>query len=58
MNRSSGLRRQQLRAYGLETKAGGRVTQHHPVTVVTMGETELALEADLAQGILVDTLDP
>jgi len=58
MNHGPGLRRQRLRAYGLEASTRVRVLQQHPVTVVTIGETELALEADLARGVQVDSLEP
>jgi Fe2+ transport system protein FeoA len=58
MQQVSGRRRQQLFAYGLQTAREVRVLQQQPVTVVQVGETELALEAELARAVLVDSLEP
>ncbi|HSB88527.1 MAG TPA: FeoA domain-containing protein [Anaerolineales bacterium] len=58
MQQISASRRQQLCAYGLQTAREVRVLQQQPVTVVQVGETELALEAELARSVLVDSLEP
>jgi len=55
---ASAPRRQQLRAYGLEARTWVRVIQHRPVTVVAVAGTELALEAELARRVVVDSLKP
>lgn len=47
-------RRRQLRAYGLCEDAWLHVLQHAPATVIRVGQTELALERDLAATILVE----
>ena len=44
----------QLQAYGLAPGRLIRVVQQRPVTVVQADHTELALEADLAAGVLVE----
>jgi Fe2+ transport system protein FeoA len=51
-------RRQQLLAYGLEASAHIRVIQQRPVVVLTIGETEVALEPDLAGLVEVDSIAP
>ncbi len=43
----------QLQAYGLIPGRKVRVVQQHPVTVVLADHTELALEGELAAGVLV-----
>ena len=55
---ASAPRRQQLRAYGLEALTWVRVIQHRPVTVIVVAGTELALEAELARRVVVDSLKP
>jgi Fe2+ transport system protein FeoA len=55
---ASAPRHQQLRAYGLEALTWVRVIQHRPVTVVAVAGTELALEAELARRVVVDSLRP
>lgn len=47
-------RRQQLQAYGLSPGHAVQVIQHSPVTIIQAGHTELAMETDLAQSILVE----
>jgi Fe2+ transport system protein FeoA len=47
-------RRQQLQAYGLSPGHCVRVMQHSPVTIIQAGHTELAMESDLAQSIIVE----
>lgn len=44
-----------LQAYGLVEGYPVRVVQHHPVTVVQVDFVELALEEELAQGVLVSS---
>lgn len=46
-------RRAQLQAYGLAPGYCLRVLQHHPVTVVQIEHTELALEPGLAEQVCV-----
>ncbi len=47
-------RREHMEVYGLTAGRWVRVTQHFPVTVVQVDHTELALEEDLARGVVVD----
>lgn len=47
-------RREHMEAYGLAAGRWVRVMQHSPVTVVQVDHTELALEDDLARGVIVD----
>lgn len=47
-------RRAILQAYGVLPGSEMWVRQHHPVTVIQVEHTELALEADLADAILVE----
>jgi Fe2+ transport system protein FeoA len=51
-------RRQQLRAYGLTESEWIYVLQHAPTTIIRVGQTELALERELATTILVDAARP
>jgi Fe2+ transport system protein FeoA len=51
-------RRQQLRAYGLAESSWIYVLQHVPTTIIRVGQTELALEYELAATILVDAACP
>jgi Fe2+ transport system protein FeoA len=44
-----------LQAYGLIPGRWVRVLQHAPVTVIEVENTELALEADLARRVKVET---
>lgn len=46
--------REHLQAYGLAPGCWVQVIQHAPVTVVQVEHTELAFEAQLAQGVLVE----
>lgn len=46
-------RRAYLQAYGLVLNYSVQVVQHSPVTIVRVDHIELALESDLAKGILV-----
>jgi Fe2+ transport system protein FeoA len=46
-------RRAYLQAYGLVVNYPVEVVQHSPVTIVKLDHIELALESDLARGILV-----
>jgi Fe2+ transport system protein FeoA len=48
-----GNRRNELLGYGLNTGRWLVVKQHHPAMVVILDHTEIALEEDLAQEILV-----
>ncbi len=43
----------QLRAYGLDVGRRVRIVQHRPVTVLGVDHTEVALDSDVAAGILV-----
>jgi Fe2+ transport system protein FeoA len=45
--------REHLRAYGVEPGGTIEVLQHHPVTVVRVEHTELALDAGIAARVLV-----
>jgi Fe2+ transport system protein FeoA len=45
--------REHLRAYGVEPGATIEVIQHHPVTVVRVEHTELALDAGIAARVHV-----
>jgi len=45
----------QLQAYGLPPGRWVRVIQHSPVTIIQVENCELALEADLARQIEMDT---
>jgi hypothetical protein len=49
-------RRVQLQAYGLRPDYWVRVLQHSPVTVIQVEHIELALEADLADGVQVKAM--
>jgi Fe2+ transport system protein FeoA len=51
-------RRQQLRAYGLSESSWMHVLQHTPTTIIRVERTELALERELAETILVDEAQP
>jgi Fe2+ transport system protein FeoA len=51
--RLSPERRTQLRAYGLVPGHPIRVMQHHPVSVIQVAHTEIALEQELAVEIFV-----
>ncbi|NIM50569.1 MAG: hypothetical protein GTN62_09610 [Gemmatimonadales bacterium] len=46
-------RRNSLAVFGLVPGAELAVLQHHPACVIQVGETELALDDDIARGILV-----
>lgn len=46
-------RKAYLQAYGLVLKHQVQVVQHSPVTIIRLDNIELALESDLAQGIMV-----
>jgi hypothetical protein len=46
-------RRVQVQAYGLLPDHWVQVLQHSPVTVIQIEHLELALETDLADGVLV-----
>ena len=46
-------RRNTLSTFGLVPGAEITLIQHHPACVVRIGETELALDREIAQGILV-----
>jgi len=46
-------RRAHLQAYGLVANYWVRVVQHSPVTIVNLDHIELALENELASGIMV-----
>jgi Fe2+ transport system protein FeoA len=48
--------REQLHGYGLLPGRVLRVMQRTPVTVVQIEHTELAIEAEVAQAVLVDEL--
>jgi Fe2+ transport system protein FeoA len=48
-------RREYLQAYGLVENYQVQVLQHSPVTIVRLDHIELALEIDLARGILVES---
>jgi Fe2+ transport system protein FeoA len=48
-------RRAYLQAYGLVENYWVQVVQHSPVTIVKLDHIELALESDLAKGILVQS---
>ena len=49
-------RRAYLQAYGLVPDYWVQVLQHSPVTIIQLDHLELALEKDLARGILVHQL--
>jgi Fe2+ transport system protein FeoA len=51
-------RRQQLRAYGLTESSWIHVVQHVPTTIIRVEQTELALERELADTILVEAAQP
>jgi Fe2+ transport system protein FeoA len=51
-------RRAHLQSYGLVLNYPVQVVQHSPVTIVRLDHIELALENDLARGILVQLLPP
>jgi Fe2+ transport system protein FeoA len=48
-------RRAYLQAYGLVENYSVQVVQHSPVIIVKIDHIELALESDLARGILVQS---
>lgn len=48
-------RRAYLQAYGLVVNYSVQVVQHSPVTIVRLDNIELALESELAKGILVQS---
>lgn len=50
-------RRLQLQALGLAPGRSVWVRQQQPVAVVLCGHTEVALEAELARGVLVELTD-
>lgn len=45
--------REQLQAYGISTGQEVVVVQHSPVTIIQVDHTELALEAEVAETVLV-----
>lgn len=47
---------ERLQAYGLSPGHCVRVVQHRPVTVVRVDNTELALERELARGVVVEAV--
>ncbi len=47
-----------LRAYGVEEDAVVHLVRHRPVTVLQVGELELALDASLARHIWAEPLSP
>jgi Fe2+ transport system protein FeoA len=47
-------RKAQLQAYGLLPGQTLRVLQHKPVTIIQVELTELALETELAQAVIVE----
>lgn len=49
-------RKESLQAYGLVLNYPLQVLQHKPVTILRVDQIELALESDLAKGILVEML--
>ncbi len=49
-------RNNNLAVFGLVPGAEVTLIQQHPTPVVRVGETELALDADIARGILVERL--
>jgi len=51
-------RRQQLRAYGLSEHNWIHILQHVPTTIIRVGRTELALDRELAETIVVEALHP
>jgi hypothetical protein len=51
-------RRAYLQAYGLVVNYWVQVLQHNPVTIVRLDHIELALENDLARGIIVQLSTP
>lgn len=51
-------RRVYLQSYGLVLNYSVQVVQHSPVTIVRLDHIELALENDLARGILVQLSPP
>ena len=48
--------REQLQGYGILPGCTLRVTQHAPVTIVLIEQTELAIETDVAQAIQIEEL--
>lgn len=58
MGQIPGQRLNELLGYGLTTGRGLVVKQHHPVMVVILDHTEIALEEDLAREILVSIERP
>jgi Fe2+ transport system protein FeoA len=53
----NGSRHNTLAVFGLAPEAEVTLVQHLPTTVVRVGETELALDADIADEVLVAPLD-
>lgn len=47
-------RRRQLRSYGLAPGSHLRAVRHHPLTVILVDHTEIALETILADSVLVE----
>lgn len=56
--RTPARRRQQLRAYGLAEWGWIHVLRSSPATIICVGQTEIALERDLAATIVVDAAHP
>lgn len=56
--RTPARRRQQLLAYGLAERGWVRVLRHSPTTIICVGQTEIALERELAATILIDGAHP
>jgi DtxR family Mn-dependent transcriptional regulator len=50
-------RHRTLTVYGLGPDAEITLVQHQPACVIRIGETELALDSDIARDILVQPLD-
>ncbi len=53
----SAVQVENLQAYGLAPGHQLQVLQHSPVTVIQIGNTELALEAEIARQVEVELLD-
>ena len=51
-------RHRTLTVYGLGPEAEITLVQHQPACVIRIGETELAIDSDIARDILVQPLDP
>jgi Fe2+ transport system protein FeoA len=50
-------RHRTLTVYGLGPDAEITLVQHQPACVIRIGETELAIDSDIARDILVQPLD-